>query len=72
MRNKIMVFHAGCDSSGRPRVPTAKGALRTAVCGYNYDEERSAVDGTVDSAESASVSRVSDSEAGREGAEGTD
>ena len=46
--------------------------LRTAVCGYNYDEERSAVDGTVDSAESASVSRVSDSEAGRKGAEGTD
>ena len=36
------------------------------------DEESSAVDGTVDSAESASVSRVSDSEAGLEGAEGTD
>ena len=46
--------------------------LRTAVCGYNYDEESSAVGGTVDSAEGASVSRDSDSEAGREGAEGTD
>ena len=34
--------------------------------------EHCRVDGTVDSAESASVSQVSDSEAGREGAEGTD
>ena len=34
-------------------------------------KEGSAVDDTVDPAESASVSRVSDSEAGREGAEGT-
>ena len=46
--------------------------LLTAVCGYNCEEEGSAVDDTVDSAEGASVSRDSDSEAGREGAEGTD
>ena len=45
--------------------------LRTAACGYNYNEESSAVEGTVDSAGGAPVSRGSSSGAGREGAGGT-
>ena len=55
--------------------------LRTAVCGYDYNEERSVdeINRPTDSADGASASRKvkfqegkNDSEAGREGTESTD